>query len=133
MKKRINVVGAVFVKNGRILAAKRSESMSLPGLWEFPGGKIETGETAEAALLREISEEFNCDIEVKSYLTTTEYEYPFGVVSLATYFVDLKGAEPEITEHSEIRWLLPIELFDVEWAPADVPAVRLLANLSVAE
>lgn len=133
MKKRINVVGAVFLKNGRILAARRSETMSLPGLWEFPGGKIEPGETAEAALLREISEEFNCTIEVKDYLTTTDYEYSFGVVSLTTFFVDLKGTEPEITEHSEIRWLLPSELFEVEWAPADIPAVQLLAKQSLAE
>lgn len=123
----------MFVKDGRILAARRSEHMSLPGLWEFPGGKIEPGETAEAALLREISEEFNCEIEVKNYLTTTDYDYPFGVVSLTTFFVDLKGTDPEITEHSEIRWLLPTELFEVEWAPADVPAVQLLADQSVAE
>jgi len=128
MKKRITVVGAVFVKDGRILAAKRSESMSLPGLWEFPGGKVEAGETAEAALLREISEEFRCEIEVRDHLTTTDYEYPFGVVSLTTFFVELLGAEPELTEHSEIRWLHPSELFEVEWAPADIPAVQLLAN-----
>lgn len=128
MKKLIKVVGAVFVKDGRILAARRSETMSLPGLWEFPGGKIEPGETAKAALLREISEEFRCEVEVKDYLTTTDHEYPFGIVSLATYYVELRGAEPELTEHAEIRWLHPTELFDVEWAPADIPAVQLLAS-----
>jgi len=129
MTKRINVVGAVFVRDGKILAARRGPSKSLPGLWEFPGGKIEPGETAEEALLREITEELRCDVEVKNYITTTEYEYSFGTVSLSTYYVELKGADPELTEHTEIRWLAPSELFDVEWAPADIPAVELLAGL----
>lgn len=128
MTKRINVVGAVFIKDGKVLAAKRSASMALPGLWEFPGGKIEAGETAQEALLREISEELNCDIEVGNYLTTTDYQYPFGTVSLTTYFAELKGDEPELTEHAEIRWLSPSELFEVDWAPADIPAVELLAK-----
>lgn len=117
------------MRDGKILAARRGPSKSLPGLWEFPGGKIEPGETAEEALLREITEELRCDVEVKNYITTTEYEYSFGTVSLSTYYVELKGADPELTEHTEIRWLAPSELFDVEWAPADIPAVELLAGL----
>lgn len=128
MTKRIDVVGAIFVRDGKVLAARRSSDMALPGLWEFPGGKIEPGETAKEALLREITEELQCDIEVGDYLTTTEYEYPFGIVSLSTYFAKLKGEDPVLTEHSEIRWLAPSELFDVEWAPADIPAIELLAN-----
>lgn len=130
MTKRIEVVGAVFAKNGKILAARRSKRMSLPGLWEFPGGKIEPGETAAQALQREITEEFKCDVEVRNHLTTTEYPYSFGTVSLATYFVDVVGADPVLTEHSEIRWLAPHELFDVEWAPADIPAVQMLVQQS---
>lgn len=126
--KRINVVAAVLIKNGKILAAKRSETMSLPGLWEFPGGKIEPGESPAQALQREINEELKCEVEIKGYLTTTEYTYSFGIVSLATYYVDLLGADPKLTEHAEIRWLAPSELFDVEWAPADVPAVEILAR-----
>ncbi len=128
MSKRIEVVGAVFVRDGKVLAAKRSERMSLPGLWEFPGGKIEPGETAVKALQREIVEEFKCDVSVKDHLTTTDYVYSFGTVSLATFFVELLDSDPVLMEHSEIRWLAPTELFDVEWAPADVPAVRLLVQ-----
>lgn len=126
--KRIDVVAAVLIKNGKVLAAKRSEHMALPGLWEFPGGKIESGETPSQALQREINEELKCEVKIRDYLTTTEYTYSFGVVSLSTYYVDLLGADPELTEHSEIRWLAPSELFDVEWAPADIPAVALLAR-----
>lgn len=128
MTKRINVVGAVFVRDGKILAAKRGPAMALPGLWEFPGGKIEPGESERDALKREITEEFQCEAVIGDYLTTTEYEYTFGVVSLSTYFAELKTTNPELTEHSEIRWLEPSELFEVEWAPADIPAVELLAE-----
>lgn len=128
MGKRIDVVGAVFVRDGKILAARRGASKSLPGLWEFPGGKIENGESAENALLREITEELKCEVEIGEYLTTTDYEYSFGVVSLSTYYVRLIGDDPVLTEHTEIRWLRPDELFEVEWAPADIPAVELLAN-----
>lgn len=126
MTKRINVVGAVLLRNGLVMAARRGEGKTLPGLWEFPGGKIEPGETPAEALQREITEELKCDVEVKGYLTTTEYEYSFGTVSLATYYAELKSADPELTEHTEIRWLRPEELFDVEWAPADIPAVEML-------
>lgn len=128
MKKLINVVGAVFVRNGRILAAQRGPGKALPGLWEFPGGKIEEGESAEAALQRELAEELKVDVEVGSYLTTTDYEYDFGTVSLATYFVTLTDSEPVLTEHVAIRWLNRQELFEVDWAPADIPAVKLLAQ-----
>lgn len=118
------------MKDGKVLAARRSQTMSLPGLWEFPGGKVEPGETAERALLRELAEELKCDAVVNGHLTTTDHEYPFGIVSLSTYYAELRGADPELTEHSEIRWLAPHELFTVEWAPADIPAVELLVERS---
>lgn len=101
--------------------------MSLAGLWEFPGGKIEPGESPEEALAREILEELDCTIQVGEYLTTTDYEYDFGLVSLSTYRCALSSGSPKISEHSESRWLSPSELNTVEWAPADVPAVLLLS------
>jgi len=128
MAKQIKVVGAVFTRNGKVLAAKRGPDKALPGLWEFPGGKIEPGESAEQALRRELAEELRVEVEVGEYLTTTIHEYDFGTVSLSTYFVDLPTAEPQLTEHVELRWLDKHELFDVEWAPADIPAVELLAH-----
>lgn len=78
MKKQINVVGAVVVRDGTILCAQRSASMSLPGMWEFPGGKIELGETPEQALRRELDEELLCTIDVGDHVETTSYEYDFG-------------------------------------------------------
>lgn len=125
-KRQIVVVGAVLVRDGRILAARRSESMTLPGYWEFPGGKIEPGESPQEALQRELNEELLCMAEIGEHLETTTYEYDFGVVTLSTYLCTLLEGEPRITEHSELRWLTPDELNTVEWAPADIPAIRRL-------
>ncbi len=130
-KRRINVVGAVLIRDEKILAAKRGEKMSLPGLWEFPGGKIEAEETPQAALARELEEELQCRALVGEHVETTEHEYDFGIVILATYFCTLLDGEPKLTEHAEIRWLTPNELHSVDWAPADIPAVeRLVKDLS---
>jgi 8-oxo-dGTP diphosphatase len=124
MTRQINVVGAVVVRNETVLSARRSPSMSLPGLWEFPGGKIESGETAERALQRELEEELLCTIAVGDHVETTSYEYEFGTVTLTTFYATLLVGEPLPVEHSELRWIPAAQLESVEWAPADVPAVR---------
>ncbi|MDJ0322359.1 (deoxy)nucleoside triphosphate pyrophosphohydrolase [Cryobacterium sp. PH31-AA6] len=124
MKKRINVVGAVLTRGQTILAAQRSSSMSLPGMWEFPGGKIEPNESPEGALLRELEEELLCSAEVGNHVATTEHEYDFGIVILTTYYCRLVGKEPRLTEHAELRWVDAAELDQLEWAPADIPAVE---------
>lgn len=124
MKKRINVVGAVLTRGQTVLAARRSSTMSLAGMWEFPGGKIETDESPEHALLRELEEELLCAAEIGEHVTTTEHEYDFGIVILTTYYCSLTGVEPRLTEHSEIRWVPASELDQLDWAPADIPAVR---------
>lgn len=124
MKKQINVVGAVVVRDDTILAAQRSSAMALPGMWEFPGGKIEAGETPQQALAREMNEELLCTVEIGEHVETTSHEYDFGVVTLTTYYARLVDDEPQLTEHSEIRWIPASTLDSVEWAPADVPAVQ---------
>jgi len=124
VKKQINVVGAVVVRDGTILSAQRSPSMSLPGMWEFPGGKIEAGETPQQALRREMQEELLCVVEIGERVETTSHEYDFGVVTLTTFYATLTEGEPRLTEHSEIRWIPAERLDSVEWAPADVPAVN---------
>lgn len=128
-KPHIVVVGAVLVRDGRILAARRSDEMSLPGYWEFPGGKIEPGETPEEALRRELEEELLCTAEIGDHLETTTHEYDFGIVTLSTYLCTLLSGEPQVTEHAELRWLMPDELGSVEWAPADIPAIERLKSM----
>ena len=132
MKKRINVVGAVLTQGTKILAAQRGEGMSLSGMWEFPGGKIEEGETPQEALRRELEEELLCSAEIGEKLETTEYEYDFGIVILTTFFGTIVDNEPTLTEHSELRWVEAAELGDLPWAPADIPAVdRVVAHFAV--
>ena len=124
LKKEINVIGAIIYSDNKILCAQRSENMSLPLKWEFPGGKIENGETEKDALIREIKEEMKCDLIVGDKVTTTTYEYDFGIVNLTTYKCKLNNKKPTLTEHKEIKWVGKNELDKLEWAPADVPAVR---------
>lgn len=131
MKKQINVVGAVIVNDGKVLCAQRGPAGSLAGMWEFPGGKIEPGETAQAALEREIAEELECGVSIGDEVTTTRHEYDFGIVTLTTFYCELIDGTPQLTEHAEVRWLPPRMLSTLEWAPADVPAVeRIMTDLS---
>ena len=117
-------MGAVLIRGQMILAAQRSSTMSLAGMWEFPGGKIEPNESPKEALLRELKEELLCTAEIGEHIQTTEYEYEFGIVVLTTYYCSLKGDEPRLTEHSEIRWIHVTKLDQLNWAPADIPAVE---------
>lgn len=122
--RQIIVVGAVIVDGDKVLAVQRGETMALAGFWEFPGGKLEPGETPEDALVREIEEELRCTVSVGAHIVTTTHEYEFGVVTLSTYFCTLLSGRPALTEHAQLRWLTPDDLHSVDWAPADVPAVE---------
>lgn len=124
VKKQINVVGAAIVSGDKVLCAQRGPAGSLAGMWEFPGGKIEPGETPREALQREIDEELLCRVRVGDEVETTTYEYDFGIVTLTTFYCELVEGEPQLTEHAAVRWLEPADLLDLQWAPADVPAVE---------
>lgn len=124
--KRITVVGAVIWRDGLILSAQRGPEMSLSGMWEFPGGKIEPGETQAETLRREIQEELLCEIEVGEQITRAEYEYSFGLVDMTTFHCRLVRGEPVATEHSELRWVPVAELRELKWAPVDVPTIDAL-------
>lgn len=123
---QIHVVGAVVVEDGQVLCAQRGAEGSLPGLWEFPGGKVEPGESPAEALAREMQEELGCVVEVGKEVTTTSHEYDFGIVTLTTFYCRLIAGTPQAKEHAAIAWLVPTDLMTLPWAPADLPAVELI-------
>lgn len=126
MTSYIEVVGAVIVSEGNILCTQRGGNGPLSGLWEFPGGKVESGEAPREALAREIHEELRCQIRIGKKITTTRHKYEFATVNLTTFYCTVVDGHPALTEHSDMRWLAPNELSALDWAPADVPAVALI-------
>ena len=122
--KTVSVVAAVIHKDGKILATQRGYG-DQKGFWEFPGGKIESGETPEEALVREIKEELLLDIDVEEYITTVEYDYPKFHLSMKCYKCSIKeGESPVLLEHESMKWLSMDELDTVEWLPADREVIR---------
>ena len=130
MKKHLEVVGAVVIEDGRVLAAKRGESKYpyVAHKYEFAGGKIEPGEEKEAALIREIKEELRADIRILRPFLTLEHEYPDFTITLYTFLCEFLSGFT-CTEHEALRFLSADELHEEEWAPADVPAVQKLKEL----
>lgn len=119
----IEVVGAVICRDGLIYCTQRGTG-PLASKWEFPGGKLEPGESPQEALVREVKEELGCQIDVGDHIVTTEHEYTFATIVLSTFYCTLLAGTPMVTEHLDDIWLAPTELDLREWAPADLPAVR---------
>ncbi len=117
----INVAAGV-IKNseGKILIAQRDLDRAQGGLWEFPGGKLEEGETREDALKREIKEELMIDIEVEKYLDEKTFQYPEKEINLIALECRLIGGELKATEHEDVKWVNKEELKNYEFAPADL-------------
>lgn len=121
----VDVVGAVIVnEKNEVLCALRSAGMSMPGLWEFPGGKVEAGEDPREGLVREILEELGCGIEVGEMVADTWHQYPGVLVHLQTYWARVVSGEPRATEHERIVWLPVARLRGLDWAAADVATVE---------
>ena len=123
----LRVVGAAIVAGGRCLAARRSEAMALPLLWEFPGGKVEPGESPPEALRREIREELGVEVEVLERLGTGRAPHGEREIELEVFLCRLVRGEPHPHEHDLVRWLGPEELHGLAWAPADLPLLAPLA------
>ena len=126
--KVIEVVAAIIYKDGGYFATQRGYG-EFESMWEFPGGKIEPGESREAALKREIMEELGVDIAIENLLCTTEYNYPSFHLTMHCYLCSIASGEIELREHKSARWLRPEELGSVEWLPADKDVISRLNNL----
>ncbi|WP_111672358.1 (deoxy)nucleoside triphosphate pyrophosphohydrolase [Algoriphagus litoralis] len=127
--KIIPVTCAIIFHQGKVLAAKRSETMDLAGKWEFPGGKIEAGESPEACLIREIQEELAVKIQVVQALPSSDYVYSDEkTIRLIPFLAQLKSFDFHLLEHEELVWLGEHELFTLDWAAADVPIVHQIQD-----
>jgi len=119
MGDRRMVVGAAILRQGTVLAARRMTPPTAAGRWEFPGGKVEPGESASDALVREIAEELGCTVEVTGWLAGCVPIGDHHELTVATCAVS--GGEPDPVEHDVIRWLTPEQLDDVDWLEPDRP------------
>ena len=124
----IEVVAAIIQRDGAYFATQRGYG-EFEGMWEFPGGKIEPGESRDVALKREIQEELGVDIAIENLLCTTEYDYPSFHMTMHCYLCSIASGEIELREHKSARWLRPEELGSVEWLPADKDVISRLNNL----
>ena len=120
--KHIEVVAAIICKGDKIFATQRGYG-DWKDWWEFPGGKMEPGETPEEALKREIKEELSADISVEEFLTTVEYDYPAFHLTMHCYLCTLLDEAMHLNEHEAARWLSKAELRSVKWLPADLEVV----------
>ena len=116
--KTVKVVAAIIIHENKIFATQRGYGEFKDG-WEFPGGKIEPGETPQEALAREIKEELDIEIEVKDFLETVEYDYPEFHLSMDCFFCSIRSGELVLKEHEAAKWLTVETLDSVDWLPAD--------------
>lgn len=130
MKKQVKVVAAIIEnENDEILCALRSPDMSIPNMWEFPGGKVEKGEDIFTALKREIDEELQCQVETEtSIFNDNTHEYETFIINLLSIKCRIIEGTPTANEHSKLIWLKRENLSSLKWAPADIPAVEQLIN-----
>ena len=125
--KKIKVVAAIIEKNNKVFCAQRANKGELALKWEFPGGKIEDGETNEEALIREIYEELGAIVLLKEQFLTVEHQYKGFYLTMVSYLCHLKEGSLIPTEHVDTRWLeVNNSLLNLDWAAADIPIVKKL-------
>lgn len=122
--KHLHVTCAIIEREGLVLAAQRSASMSLPLKWEFPGGKIQPGEQATDCLQRELLEEMNIQVGILKSLPASTHSYQTFTVTLYPFLCSIESGEILLHEHAAITWLPPEELATLDWAEADWPVIE---------
>lgn len=125
--KTIRVVAAIIIEKGKVFATQRGYGEFKDG-WEFPGGKIELGEIPEAAIVREIKEELDTEIEVVKLLDTVEYDYPQFHLSMDCFICKIKSGDLVLKEHEAAKWLTKENLDSVDWLPADLLLIEKIRN-----
>lgn len=127
MKKTVKVVGAIIINEyDEVLCALRSPKMSLPNYWELPDGKIESDESIEEVIVREIQEELDCTVKALHVFNDCTHEYEHIIINLITVLCELVQGIPTANEHAELHWVSKSQLNKLNWAPADLPAVHKL-------
>ena len=126
--KSIEVVASMIFREGKVLCVQRPVNAReyISSKWEFPGGKVEVGESCEEALVREIREELSVDIEVSEFLMTVEHTYPDFYLTMHVFKCVLDQGEITLNEHVALKWLSLDELDQLDWAAADIPVVEFL-------
>lgn len=125
--KTVKVAAAIIINNGRVFATQRGYGEFKDG-WEFPGGKVEPNETSKEAIIREIREELNIDIEVSELLDTVEYDYPKFHLSMDCFICKIKSENLILKEHKAAKWLESENLDSVDWLPADRKILKKLQS-----
>ena len=120
----ITVTAAIIEKGGRIFAARRAPGKHLEGLWEFPGGKLEPGESPEQCLARELKEEFGVKTNIGEFVGESIYDYGEKVIRLIAYRAVHEEGEFQLRDHDKIKWLAIEDFHSLDWAPADIPLLK---------
>ena len=128
--KTIKVVAAIIIEKDKVFATQRGYGEFKDG-WEFPGGKIEPGETPQEALVREIKEELDTVVEVKQLFSTVEYDYPTFHLSMDCFICSIKEGNLILKEHEDAKWLSFSHLKDVDWLPADLELIEKLKEYKI--
>ncbi|MDY0278474.1 MAG: (deoxy)nucleoside triphosphate pyrophosphohydrolase [Acholeplasma sp.] len=127
--KNIEVVAAIFINSdNEIFCARRKDEGELALKWEFPGGKIEPGESHQEALIREIKEELSTDIKVNDFIMTVKHQYKGFHLTMHAYFAEVVNGDLVLNEHTGFKWLKKEELHTLDWAAADLPIVDFLVK-----